>query len=125
VNRIENFPEFLILGKDSKEKGDSFEIFIKDYLSTQGYTNIESKRETAMQIDFVALDIFSQTTIYGEAKGYRKNLKVNNDKVFSFRSKVEVYKETHNLEYVKPVYVATSNFIWEIEEINLIMKKFY
>lgn len=114
---MESFPEFLILGKDSKEKGDSFEIFIKDYLSTQGYTNIESKRETAMQIDFVAVDIFSQTTIHGEAKGYRKNIKVNNDKVFSFRSKVEVYKETHNLEYVKPVYVATSNFTWEIEEI--------
>ncbi|MHA1285285.1 MAG: restriction endonuclease [Promethearchaeota archaeon] len=114
-----SYPDFIILGNNTKEKGDNFEIFLKDYLSSQGYSNIQSERKTGMQIDFTAIDIFSKIHIFGEAKGYSKDVKVKNNDVFAFRSKFEQYKEkkeNKDLKVVKPIFVTTSEFTWEIEE---------
>lgn len=112
-----DYPDFIILGKNTKEKGDSFEIFLKDYLSSQGYSNIQSERRTGMQIDFKAIDIFSKISLLGEAKGYKEDVTVDGKYVWAFRSKVEHYKETEGLSYVKPVFVATSKFSFEVEEV--------
>ncbi len=111
-----NYPDFIILGKDTKEKGDSFEIFLKDYLSSQGYSNIRSERRTGMQIDFKAIDIFSKINLLGEAKGYKEDVTVDGKFVFAFRAKAEHYKEVERLSYVKPVFVTTSKFTWEVED---------
>lgn len=113
-----NYPDFIILGKDVKEKGDSFEIFLKDYLSSQGYSNIHSERRTGMQIDFKAVDIFSKVHLFGEAKGYKEDVTVDGKYVWAFRAKAEHYKEVERLRYVKPVFVATSKFTWEVEDVN-------
>ncbi len=113
-----NYPDFIILGKDTKEKGDSFEIFLKDYLSSQGYSNIHSERRTGMQIDFKAIDIFSKISLFGEAKGYKKDVIVDGKYVWAFRAKAEHYKEVEGLSYVKPIFVTTSKFTWEVEDVN-------
>ncbi len=113
-----NYPDFIILGKNSKEKGDSFEIFLKDYLSSQGYSHIHSERRTGMQIDFKAIDIFSKITLFGEAKGYKEDVTVDGRYVWAFRGKAEQYKETEGLSYVKPIFVTTSKFTWEVKDVN-------
>lgn len=113
-----DYPDFIILGNSTKEKGDSFEIFLKDYLSSQGYSNIQSERRTGMQIDFKAIDIFSKICLFGEAKGYKEDVKVDGNYVYAFRSKAEHYRDVEGLSYVKPVFVTTSKFTWEIKDVN-------
>ena len=113
---MDDFPEILILGKNTDEKGNSFELFLKSFLAYQGYINIESERHTAMQIDFSAIHNLSKTRIIGEAKGFNKNVKINNDKVFSFRSKVELYKETQKISQVQPYFITNRDFTWEIKD---------
>ena len=113
---MDEFPEILILGKTASEKGNSFELFLKSFLAYQGYINIESERHTAMQIDFTATHNLSKTKIMGEAKGYKKNVKVKNNDVLAFRSKVELYKERHNLSQVQPYFITSSDFTWEIKD---------
>jgi len=109
--------EIIVLGKTTNDKGNSFENFLKTFLRKQGYTKITSERHTGMQIDFTAVHNFTKTTIFGEAKGYRKKNKVKNDNVLAFMKKCDIYKEKSRLGDIKPIFVTTSDYTWEIDDL--------
>lgn len=111
-------PNFILLGENTNRKGESFEFFLRQFLRTQGYSNIENLRRTGMEIDLKGLHTFSGTSIIAEAKGYNENKNVASKDVDAFKTKFDRYVERYNLTECKPFFITTTDFAWEAWDSN-------
>ena len=110
--------KFLILGENSKKKGNSFEKFLNRFLRTQGYSELSNLRRTVMEIDLVGFHIITDTPLFAEAKGYNENTVVKTKDVYAFKTKYDSYVKRNKLTDCTPLFITTTDFTWEIKDSN-------